>query len=799
MQAARQSLSRETQQPSSLSISPPPSGGEIAALVEEAEDNVLAKGPPRLLLQRLNLITGLPEWVPIDEVGGDDGIDDKMADDSYATGLESLIASNPAYLDMLHDDIRNEAYAQAIALDIQPGDHVIDIGTGTGLLAMLAARRVLSSTTPITPSPLLSTTSQPSVVAYELLKPMAALARRIVSNNGFVIGRDIGIVPARSTEQTTSHKADALVMEIFDSFLLGEGVIASVAHARAELLRQGANVIPHAATIYAQVVESGYLASHACHSDHYATTSRPFEMHVDGLQDIRQLTAPFAVLHVNFAEGVLDLEDGRTVNIGVDVIEDGFAHAVIYWFELQLDKAGTVIYTTAPSYVSTSASSTSLSYAFRDHHEWIDHWKQCVQLLPSLASGRFIHLAKGLRARVWAYHNNVDIRFGMGDSDRVAAMVDRHLECRVHGWNSPQRIAEMNVGSWQEAYTSLIGDLFQAEDVIDSVICLGDGLICPATVAAMSVTRDRCHVVALSTQVHQLRLGLEAASAGRDHVSSSVQVVQSVSKLVQVFEGKPMSKLAVLSEPYCLAAEGGLPWHHLQFWYQRSALQSLMSMTGDAKPVVAPYTATLRGVAVSMPAFWRTRSPLACVQGFDLSIANRVLGALGTQPTPDYEPLTSTDDSLLISAGDEPYLARQTWQCGPGYKELTDRFDLLQLHVSGPVHDAEGTMEVPFRISGCCHALVLWLDYSLDPTTKHVVSMGPLAENAPSPWLQAVKLATTPMCVKSVNEVGENGRDREGGKNDIVTRVKVRAQFDSRSSCVSVQWGFVGDAATQVG
>ena len=44
------------------------------------------------------------------------------------------------HFDMLHDQNRNRLYCKAIDLTVKDGDKCIDIGTGSGLLALMAAR-----------------------------------------------------------------------------------------------------------------------------------------------------------------------------------------------------------------------------------------------------------------------------------------------------------------------------------------------------------------------------------------------------------------------------------------------------------------------------------------------------------------------------------------------------------------------------------------------------------------------------------------------------------------------------------
>merc|ERR1711936_114021 len=91
-----------------------------------------------------------------------------------------------AFADMLHDSERNKMYYEglkaAIALKRSQGQpvHVLDIGTGTGLLSMMAAK-----------------IGADSVTAIEEFLPMANRAEKIIRDNGFQ--GQIKLVRKRST------------------------------------------------------------------------------------------------------------------------------------------------------------------------------------------------------------------------------------------------------------------------------------------------------------------------------------------------------------------------------------------------------------------------------------------------------------------------------------------------------------------------------------------------------------------------------------------------------------------------
>jgi type II protein arginine methyltransferase len=139
---------------------------------------------------------------------------------------------------MMDDKPRNSAYRAAIARAVQ-GKRVLDIGTGSGLLAMMAARA-----------------GALTVTACESVGLIADRARDIVALNG--LASRVKVIPKSSTElvpgRDLPERAEVLITETFTSGLLGEGIFPTLEHAHQHLLTPDAAVIPAAGSV------RGYLA-----------------------------------------------------------------------------------------------------------------------------------------------------------------------------------------------------------------------------------------------------------------------------------------------------------------------------------------------------------------------------------------------------------------------------------------------------------------------------------------------------------------------------------------------------------
>jgi len=134
---------------------------------------------------------------------------------------------------MLADGPRNIAYARAIAASAK-GRVVLDIGTGSGLLAMIAARAGAAR-----------------VIACEANPLVAETARAIIAANGLSDRIEVHACHSGLLDRKAVIRdgADMVVSEIFSADLLDEGVLRSLEHARAELSAPGALFIPESAAI----------------------------------------------------------------------------------------------------------------------------------------------------------------------------------------------------------------------------------------------------------------------------------------------------------------------------------------------------------------------------------------------------------------------------------------------------------------------------------------------------------------------------------------------------------------------
>jgi type II protein arginine methyltransferase len=130
---------------------------------------------------------------------------------------------------MLRDEMRITAYDAALRRAVTPASRVLEIGTGSGILAMMAARAGAAA-----------------VVTCEMTPAIAHKAAEIVGQNGY--GDRVHVIAKHSHKLDAvtdlGGRADILVSEIIGNSLINESVLPAHEHAVRHLLKPEGRVIP---------------------------------------------------------------------------------------------------------------------------------------------------------------------------------------------------------------------------------------------------------------------------------------------------------------------------------------------------------------------------------------------------------------------------------------------------------------------------------------------------------------------------------------------------------------------------
>lgn len=149
------------------------------------------------------------------------------------------------HLPMMNDAVRNKAFQNTIGKMVGNNTTVLDIGAGSGLMSMIAARA-----------------GAKKVYACEEVALIADKAAEIIHANGFN-DKQISLVKKRSTHITIPydipHKVDVIVTETFGTGLIEEHCLDTINHAVKSLLKPGGHIIPKGAALYLCLVESNDL------------------------------------------------------------------------------------------------------------------------------------------------------------------------------------------------------------------------------------------------------------------------------------------------------------------------------------------------------------------------------------------------------------------------------------------------------------------------------------------------------------------------------------------------------------
>ncbi|GAB1488392.1 hypothetical protein MASR2M8_08370 [Opitutaceae bacterium] len=136
---------------------------------------------------------------------------------------------------MLADGPRMAFYHEAVTRSIRPGDRVIDLGTGTGILAAFAARRGAGKVYALDHSSILDH------------------ARELAQYNGI---NGVEFVSIHSRDFTLREQVDVILHEQMGDFLFDEAMVANVTDLRDRLLKPGGIIVPARFELYCEPVKA---------------------------------------------------------------------------------------------------------------------------------------------------------------------------------------------------------------------------------------------------------------------------------------------------------------------------------------------------------------------------------------------------------------------------------------------------------------------------------------------------------------------------------------------------------------
>ena len=314
---------------------------------------------------------------------------------------------------LLADGVRTGAFVEAVRRAVQPGDFVVDLGTGTGVIAIAAAQAGAGS-----------------VIGIERTS-IASRARALAAAND----ARIRVVQGASDDVRLPRVVDVLVSECLGLAGLGGAMIGAVKRARDRWLKPGGLVIPQRVRVFAAPVEDAeahalvhcwdgaqvggvrldVLGAHVGHN-----------LYIASFTDQHLLAPPVEVCGTDLQSG--PLLDAVTGTATATTTRSGTLHGWALWFEADL--ADDLVLRTGPLEPPTvweqcfgpvpacwieADTAIGLTLRFRGRHGGLDQQ-------PTGAEGVWIDWDSTIDGGV--HHGSTELSHGALDDRQVGQPID---------------------------------------------------------------------------------------------------------------------------------------------------------------------------------------------------------------------------------------------------------------------------------------------------------------------------------------------------------------------------------------
>jgi tetratricopeptide (TPR) repeat protein len=232
------------------------------------------------------------------------------------------------HLSMMNDEVRNKAYSDALKLAVADGDVVLDIGTGSGLLSLMAAA-----------------SGAEKVITCETSKTIAKTAKEIIDSNGYK--EKINVLNKKSTDLIVGvdlpERADLLISEVLSAEFVGEGVRTTILDANKRLLKKGGRMIPQSGKIKIALIDNSSEISNNTSvanvhgfdlSKFNSISQRKFNIRYR--DNLLLLSNPEDAFNINLNEESEVVRQEKTIKLRVN--QDGLCVGLVQWIWIHLYK-----------------------------------------------------------------------------------------------------------------------------------------------------------------------------------------------------------------------------------------------------------------------------------------------------------------------------------------------------------------------------------------------------------------------------------------------------------------------------
>ena len=242
---------------------------------------------------------------------------------------DPMYAEIEVHRTMICDRIRTDAFRRAIDAVVRPGDVVLDVGAGTGILSLFAAKAGAAR-----------------VYAVERTT-VAVLAQELAVANG--VAEVVEVIQGDITGIELPERVDVIVSEWLGGFGIDEGMLVPVIIARDRWLKPGGVMVPRSVTAWTGLVQDRHLGRTMDF-----LRDDPYGLRLDGLVEMTVNEIIYSGSSRHLTEGDRRSEPGALWTTDADLIsleqaqspheaettlhvrDPGTANALALWFDADL-------------------------------------------------------------------------------------------------------------------------------------------------------------------------------------------------------------------------------------------------------------------------------------------------------------------------------------------------------------------------------------------------------------------------------------------------------------------------------